>query len=74
MTNLLQQQITFSDGELYHPNLLFDQRTMVACCLPILLLQVPSQADRVTKAAIINHNCQRFLQGNWRSLAATRQQ
>jgi hypothetical protein len=50
---------------------------MVARCLPIFLLRVPSQAaqaDRATKAAIISRNCLRFLQGNWRSLAATSQQ
>jgi hypothetical protein len=34
----------------------------------------PRKADCETKTAIISHYCERFLQGNWHSFAATGQQ
>ena len=71
ITNLLQQQITRNDTGAYLPDPLFDQLTMLTRCLPTLLLRVPPQADRQTKGSIMIRNCQRFLQGQWRSLATT---
>ena len=71
LTQLLQQQVQHDDAGTYIPDRLFDQLTMLTRCLPTLLLRVPPMADHDTKSSIVVRNCQRFLQGHWRSLATT---
>ena len=58
----------------YVSDLLFDQLTMLAKCLPILLLRVPPRLAAATKASIVIKNCNRFLKGAWQSLALGAQQ
>ena len=71
LTQLLQHQVQRDDTGAYVPDRLFDQLTMLARCLQILLLRVPPRADSDFKGSIIIRNCQRFLNGHWRSLATT---
>ena len=68
LTNLIKQTVTKdSDGNITS-NEVYDQLTMIARCLPILLLRVPPLATHKGKQQIMRHNCNLFLKGSWRSL------
>ena len=68
LTNLQKQTVTRdSDGNIVS-NVMYDQLTMLARCLPILLLRVPKLATNKSKQQTIRRNCNLFLKGSWRSL------
>ena len=69
LTNLLEQMQSFDDNGNITSNPSFDQLTMVARCLPILLLRVPPHATTKAKQQIVRHNCHLFLRGSWPSLS-----
>ena len=69
LTNLLRQTETTDDRGNITSNVAYDQLTMMARCLPILLLRVPRYATHKTKQQIIRHNCRLFLRGSWPSLS-----
>ena len=71
LVHLQKQTMNQQEDGTYVPDPLFDKLTMLSKCLPILLLRVPSTVQREAKASIIIKNCQRFLNGAWRSLAIT---
>ena len=71
MTNLLRQTEEQTEFGQYLPNDTHDQLQMLTRCMPILLLRVPRTATHATKTKIVQQNCTRFLQGNWRGLVAT---
>ena len=69
LTNLLRQtEITDDAGHITSTDA-YDQLTMIARCLPILLLRVPRYATHNTKQQIVRHNCRLFLRGSWPSLS-----
>ena len=70
LTNLIKQTETRSDEGNILSNVQYDQLTMIARCLPILVLRVPSLATNNSKQQIIRHNCNLFLRGSWQSLAS----
>ena len=71
ITNLLSQTERLDEQDRYISTTIHDQLLMLTRCLPILLLRVPRRATHAAKVKIVQHNCNRFLQGHWRGLAAT---
>ena len=71
LVNLQRQHLYLQPDGSLAPDEMFDQLTMLARCLPILLLRVPPMVQRDAKAGFIVKNCHRFLTGAWRSLSHT---
>ena len=53
LVHLQQQSLIQREDGTYVSDLLFDQLTMLAMCLPILLLRVPPRLAAATKASIV---------------------
>ena len=47
------------------PNQKYDQMRMLTLCLPILMLQISSPAQRRKFTQHVNHSCALFLKGEW---------
>ena len=74
LVHLQQQSLIQREDCTYASDLLFDQLTILAKCLPILLLRVPQRLAAATKAFIVIKTCNRFWKGAWQSLALGAQQ
>ena len=70
LTNLMSQtELSDAEGN-YASCEVHDQLTMIARCLPILLLRVPKFASHKSKEQTMrpSRNCNLFLRGSWPSL------
>ena len=69
LTNLIGQYESRCDDGFLVSNPTYDQLTLLARCLPILLLRVPKKATMKTKQQLMRQHCNLFLRGSWQSLA-----
>ena len=68
LTNLLGQNEHLTLEGTYQPDPLYDQLTMMAQCLPILLLRLPKPFSQAAHTKLICRRCDLFLAGSWRLL------
>ena len=68
LTNLLGQNEHQTSSGVYSPDSLYDKLTMMAQCLPILLLRATPFTSNAARTKLICRKCNLFLSGAWRLL------